>query len=893
MKDSAIQSQLKRLDDLENRAASARNRAQRLAEYAQSSVYRDALLGEHDFIEPGEGHQGYLDRVNYYQDNDEARLSDLLDAANALPRATGQRWDRRRSVKIGIIADDFLFESIENAAEFIPITPTNYRDVVPSVDVLLVVSAWRGLNKEWFGFGNAKSEVRELYDQEILPLAREEAIPVVFYSKEDPPNFQKFIGLAKTADFVFTSASEMVPKYQEILGSSVPVQPMRFAVNYQIHNPLGCERNASREVMFAGSWFAHKYKHRSTAAEKIFKGVAQSSGTLTIFDRNASLSEEDFNDLTKYHYPDEFLASVRLPLPHQDVLALQKLLPLAINLNSVIDSETMFANRVVELLAMGTVVLSNYNNGMNTLFPYVAILDSAVDTQQFVDGSSDDYLRYSRAEGIRDVFLRETSYDRVDQILTTIGFEQAGPKHRILVVCHDESDYENFVASQATEFELEWRTPAQLEEEIGSPDGDLVVLLDRIHLESPDLIDDAVAAFRYSEVDWIQFLAYDDDSQIAYEPTESEEFAGAHVAWLPPGSTFAGADRRSFIRVRTSASIGQQPRQNTEDPQISVIVPVYNNGRFLVHKCFQSLRRSSIFDKAQVLLIDDGSTDLKTKHVLRELDKRYTNVSVFSFPEGGSGSASRPRNKGLEMCQTPYVTYLDPDNEQTNDGYDSLLRVIEQDGSDFALGNMVRFKGSRSLVNNSWTLKKGLRALAAEEQRPGCYVLHGKNVELLKEVEYQPMSIQALVASTSWLKRLGLVQPIGAVGQDSYFFQQMLFYAERISLAPIPIHIYYAEVANSTVNSISANFFRKYLPLEADRSRWLKDVGLLKHYSKTRFITFLKGWYLQKLKNVPGADRDTSLQLLEQIAEMYGPDVFENAEYLQLMAEAGESNGPQ
>lgn len=887
MKESAVQAQMKRLEDLENRAKAAKYRAQRLADYVQSAVYRDALLGEHDFFDPGEGHRGYRDRVAFYAGRDEGRLQALLEEAHALPKPEGQRWDHIREVRIGIIADDFLFESIENAAEFIPISPSNFHDVVPAVDVLLVVSAWRGLDKEWFGFGNANSDVRELYDNEILPLARENSIPVVFYSKEDPPNFQKFIGLAKTADFVFTSASEMVPKYQEILGDSVPVQPLRFAVNYRIHNPLGCERHTSREVIFAGSWFAQKYKHRSIAAAKIFQGVSDSSGSLTIFDRNANLSEDDFSDLTKYHYPDQFLSNLRFPLPHQDILALQKLLPFAINLNSVIDSETMFANRVVELLAMGTVVLSNYSNGMNTLYPYVAVLDSAVDAQQFVDNSSDDYLRYSRAEGIRDVFLKETSYDRIDQILDAIGLEYEVPEHRILVVCEDESGFEAFAASQATEFELQWRTPRQLEEEVGAPGGDLVIMLDRIDLNSPDLIDDAVAAFRYCDVDWVEFLAYDDDSKLAYEPSESSDSSGAHAVWLPAGSTVAETDLRRFIRVRTSASIGQSPRAVGNDRQISVIVPVYNNGRFLVHKCFQSLRRSSIFDNAEVLLVDDGSTDLKTKHVLTELEKRYENVTVFSFPEGGSGSASRPRNKGLEMCHTPYVTYLDPDNEQTNDGYAELLELIQQTGAHFALGNMVRFKGSRSLVNNSWTLKKGLRALGAEEDS-GSYQLNGNNVELIKKIEYQPMSIQALVADTNWLKNLGLVQPVGAVGQDSYFFQQMLFYAENVALKPIPIHIYYAEVANSTVNSISSKFFRKYLPLEADRSQWLKEVGLLEHYSATRFLTFLKGWYLQKLKSVSAEERASSLQLLREIAEMYGPDVLENVEYLQLMAEASD-----
>lgn len=886
MKESSIQTQLKRLEELERRAQAVKNRAQRMTSYSQSAAYHDAIRGEHNFFEPTDNHSDYRERVAFYNERDASRIRDLLDEARSLPIPTAQKWDRRRPLKIGVIADDFLFESLENAAEFRPITPDNYRDILPSVDLMLVVSAWRGLDGEWFGFGNAKSDVRVLYETKILPLARENSLPVVFYSKEDPPNFAKFIGLAKTADFVFTSAAESVQKYREMLDDSVPVHVLRFAVNYQIHNPLGCERNDTREVMFAGSWFAHKYKNRSETAEKIFQGIADSGARLTVFDRNANLSEDDFSDLTKYHYPDNFLANVRFPLPHEDILALQRLLPLAINLNSVTHSETMFANRVVELLAMGTVILSNYSNGMNTLYPYVAILDSAVDAQHFVDNSSDDYLSYCRAEGIRDVFMRETSYDRIDQIAEAIGIPSSAPNHRVLIVCERESDFSDFAASQVSDFDLEWVPSERVGELIGSPDGDLVILLDRIQLQSPDLVSDAVATFRYCDADCIEFLAYDDHSETAYELIGSRNPSAAHAVWLPAGESLNESSLTKSIRIRTSASIGEVAWRSEKDPQVSVVVPVYNNGRYLVHKCFQSLRRSSVFDVAEILLVDDGSTDLKTKHILLELEKRYDNVTVFRFPEGGSGSASRPRNKGLEMCTTPYVTYLDPDNEQVNDGFSTLLKMVQERRVNFALGNMVKFKGSRSLVNNFWSLTRRLQSLPIQELAPNHYQLTGENFELMKGIEYQPMSIQALVADTKWLKQLGLVQPVGAVGQDSYFFQQMLFYAESIALTRLPIHIYYAEVANSTVNSISPKFYRKYLPLEADRSQWLRQVGLLEHYAETRFLTFLKGWYLNKLDRVPLEDREESLDLIEEIAHFYGTAVLGNDKFNQLMKDA-------
>ena len=885
MKRSAIKKQLDRLDRLSVKAQESIQHTQKLIDYLGSKVHRAALRGENDFLDPALNYSEYRERAEFFDSADAPRIQALLDEASQLPQPAGQRWDNTRDVKIGIIADDFFFDSIEAAADFRPLTPTNFREVLPKCDLLLVVSAWRGLSGEWLGFGNRNSEPRKLYENEIEPLAREHSIPVAFYSKEDPPNFEKFIHLADTADFIFTSAEEVIPRYRDRVGDDVPIKSLRFAVNYRKHNPLGCERNDSRELVFAGSWLAHKYKERLRAATNIFDGIESSNSRLTIFDRNLNLRDDEFKDLTKYQYPDRFLESIRKPLSHDEVLRLQKLLPFAINLNSVTDSSTMFANRVVELLAMGTVVLSNYSNGVNSLYPYVTMIDSDTDARQFVDNISDDYIRFTRAEGLRDVFLYDTAFDRVDTLLESAGFVQSEPVHKIYIVSDSRKTYEEFAHSYPSLGDFCWLQPKEVTEVRGSSAGDVVVYADKIALKSPDLIADIITPFRYCDVDVVELVAFDDPAS-AYEIEAMAPGATVHAAWLAPGETIDSTPQLTKIRVRTSATCGASEYRSSKEPDISIIVPVYNNGRHLVHKCFQSLLRSSVFSRSKVLLIDDGSSDRKTLHVLDLLDEIFENVHVFRFPEGGSGSASRPRNKGLELADTKYVTYLDPDNEQTEDAYETLLEIMEVEAPDFALGNMVRYKGKRTLVNNSWALKKALKALDIQPTSDGKFDLRGKNDKLLRELNYQPMSIQALVAKREWLSGLGLIQPVGAVGQDSYFFQQMLYYAREIVLTPIPVHIYYAEVANSTVNSISPNFYRKYLPLEAARSAWLKEIGLHEHYSKGRFIKFLDLWYLKKLEQVELSQRAESLALIEEIAQIYGPVVTENSIYKKLMKRA-------
>src|SRR5699024_6208996 len=85
--------------------------------------------------------------------------------------------------------------------------------------------------------------------------------------------------------------------------------------------------------------------------------------------------------------------------------------------------------------------------------------------------------------------------------------------------------------------------------------------------------------------------------------------------------------------------------------------------------------------------------------------------------------------------------------------------------------------------------------------------------EALVDMQFMPISIQALVARTNWLRGIGISQPVGAVGQDSYFFQQMLYYAEKFATVPTVAITYYVQVEISVVNSVISNFFDKYLPL--------------------------------------------------------------------------------
>src|SRR5699024_6336591 len=111
-------------------------------------------------------------------------------------------------------------------------------------------------------------------------------IPTVFYSKEDPVNYDKFLSIAKECKYIFTSAKEVINDYKKYTGNQ-NVGFLEFGINPLYHNPIGkrLEKTSNKDVIFAGSWM-EKYPERNREAATMFDGVIKSKFNLNIIDRN-------------------------------------------------------------------------------------------------------------------------------------------------------------------------------------------------------------------------------------------------------------------------------------------------------------------------------------------------------------------------------------------------------------------------------------------------------------------------------------------------------------------------------------------------------------------------------------------------------------------------------
>jgi len=89
-------------------------------------------------------------------------------------------------------------------------------------------------------------------------------------------------------------------------------------------------------------------------------------------------------------------------------------------------------------------------------------------------------------------------------------------------------------------------------------------------------------------------------------------------------------------------------------PKVAVIIPCYNYGRF-VEEAVQSVLNQDM--KIELVVIDDGSTDLDTLEVLKKLRKK--GVFIYRQPNGG---ISKARNTGVRLTSAENLVCLDADD---------------------------------------------------------------------------------------------------------------------------------------------------------------------------------------------------------------------------------------
>lgn len=294
--------------------------------------------------------------------------------------------------------------------------------------------------------------------------------------------------------------------------------------------------------------------------------------------------------------------------------------------------------------------------------------------------------------------------------------------------------------------------------------------------------------------------------------------------------------------------------------KISIIIAVYNNGKYL-YRCINSLKRSSMYDQLEIIIIDDGSTDNETRLILRQINREEKNVQIKFFKKGGSGSASRARNYGISMASAEYIIYLDPDDEPINDGYAKLYNAIVGTDYDLVMGD-ISMLNKRGVEKRRVYYKDFVRCNNGKES-----TRNGK--EMLKALHFRSGSLFAAIMRKSLILDNHVVMIEGAAGQDTLMHYELMALASHIKVIDEVVYRYYFQISTSVTNSRNLEYLRKHYRNEVYKAEILKRYGLYDMYVELKleefFFTYI---YIPALK-LPEQDQKEGKEIVQQIYNLY------------------------
>ena len=171
---------------------------------------------------------------------------------------------------------------------------------------------------------------------------------------------------------------------------------------------------------------------------------------------------------------------------------------------------------------------------------------------------------------------------------------------------------------------------------------------------------------------------------------------------------------------------------NSVSPLVSVIIPVYNAGRFLRQTldsiCGQSLR------DIEIILVDDGSKD-DSLTIMEEYARADSRITILHQKNQYAGVA---RNNGIQVARGKYLSFLDADDIFEVDMLEAMFARAESVGADVVVCRADTFTDGACKRPMPWQIKDKY--------------LEGVNRELFTPSKDVPWCVFQFLIGWSWDK---------------------------------------------------------------------------------------------------------------------------------------------
>ena len=132
----------------------------------------------------------------------------------------------------------------------------------------------------------------------------------------------------------------------------------------------------------------------------------------------------------------------------------------------------------------------------------------------------------------------------------------------------------------------------------------------------------------------------------------------------------------------------------TDTQDVSVIVPIYNAENTLI-RCVETIQAQT-HTNIDIILVNDGSSD-SSGAICDELAEKDERVRVIHQLNGGVSSA---RNAGIQAATTPYICFVDSDDEVEPDYVAAMYERMVSSGVGLVVCNYKSHTKERTYMQN-------------------------------------------------------------------------------------------------------------------------------------------------------------------------------------------------
>ena len=209
------------------------------------------------------------------------------------------------------------------------------------------------------------------------------------------------------------------------------------------------------------------------------------------------------------------------------------------------------------------------------------------------------------------------------------------------------------------------------------------------------------------------------------------------------------------------------------NPLISIIVPIYNQEKFLP-RCLDSVLNQT-YGHLEIICVDDGSTD-STAEIIKEYADMDSRV-VYCKNIGKSVSAAR--NLGIEKVSGEYIGFVDSDDFIQPQMYEFMLRAITENCCEMVACGYERVDGTNYRSFD----------YSARECRTSEFVDMYNFDKIIKNEMILSSACTKLIKK-DFLQKYGRFGNY-TVGEDTVFCAGLWVHSKKAILVDLPLYGYY------------------------------------------------------------------------------------------------------